>query len=117
MIRMTRGNKGESRIAFGKHKSVTSPSRVNHSWYRIETAFKCLFLDFGSDSLQFDNGSNYFELGVIKFINIFSYFFYSSYEGFYVTDEFYQYSTDYIYVLEHLKENIFGVICEWKSFH
>ena len=76
VIRMTRGNKGESRIAFGKHKSVTSPSRVNHSWYRIETAFKCLFLDFGSDSLQFDNGSNYFQLGVIKFINIFSYFFF-----------------------------------------
>ena len=58
---------------FWKPKSVTSQSEVNHSWYYIETVFKCLFLDIGSESLQFDNASIYVQFGVtfIMFFDIF----------------------------------------------
>ena len=59
-------------LTFWKCKSVTFLSWVNHSWYWTIAAFKCLFLDFGSESMQFNNWSIYVQLGVplIKFIDI-----------------------------------------------
>ena len=71
---------------FWKRKSVTSPSWVNHSWYSIEAVFKCLLLDIGSESVQFDNGSIYVQF-CVTFIMFSAIFFYSLIWGFSVTDE------------------------------
>ena len=69
---------------FWKHKSVASPSWVNHSRYQREAVFKCLFLDIESESLQFYNASIYVQFSV-TFIMFFDIFF--NYEGFSVTEK------------------------------
>ena len=73
---------------FWKRESVTSLSWVNQSRHYIEAVFKCLFLDIGSEILQFDNASIYVQFGVtfITFFGIYFIYFYPSYEGFFMTE-------------------------------
>ena len=64
---------------------IVSAAKVTiESIYYMKTVFKCLFLDFQSEILQFNNGRIHVKFGVTftMFIDIFLNFLYPSYEGF-----------------------------------
>ena len=56
-------------IMFWKRKSVYTSSKLSKPQSILNrSSFKCLFLDIGSESLQFDNASIYIRFGV-KYAN------------------------------------------------